>query len=303
MITFLNKYKAYTLGVYAFFILLHFVLKDHLFPLSILFYATPLVLTIGFGCTILWLYKKNRIALFLIIILQSCLVYYWLNHQYSIAITKTTSVESKSILFWNIAKNENGFPEDIILDKTTSEDIAILTFVEADNVSYKDFLNLKNLYNQYTFKKLKGNMLIGVKGSIESIMYKTEENKFKFNHIISEIDNKKTSILIVDVYANPFYSKEDALKSIITYANINKIDIIVGDFNTPYESIHFKNLHKTFTSFHSYGDSFTATWPFGIPLLELDQIWVDESVYPLNLKKYNFLFSDHQLLIANYLLK
>jgi hypothetical protein len=76
--------------------------------------------------------------------------------------------------------------------------------------------------------------------------------------------------------------------------------MVVGDFNIPFESIHFKDFKNNFISFHSFNNGFTATWPLGIPLLELDHFWVSKKHQPVRLYKKYYKASDHALLISEF---
>ena len=71
----IKKHKAYILGVYAFLILVHFVFKDYIFPISILFYASPLIMITALGLFVSWLYRKKRALAFTLIGLSSILFY------------------------------------------------------------------------------------------------------------------------------------------------------------------------------------------------------------------------------------
>ncbi|MGB6269558.1 MAG: endonuclease/exonuclease/phosphatase family protein, partial [Olleya sp.] len=79
------------------------------------------------------------------------------------------------------------------------------------------------------------------------------------------------------------------------------IDVVVGDFNTPYNSVHFDSYKNNLKSFHQFSRGTTATWAYGFPLLELDHIWLNQKLTPIQLKKFQYKISDHQLLIAKYL--
>ncbi|AUC83595.1 endonuclease/exonuclease/phosphatase family protein [Lacinutrix sp. Bg11-31] len=301
MITFLNKYKAYILGVYAFLLLIHFFLKDYIFPLSILFYATPIILIILYGIFTAVVFQKNKKHFYSLIVVLCFLTFHFFSKAYYLPKIRTNDVKNNSVLFWNIAKNKSGFPLDIISKKIEEFPINILTFVEADNISSEEFEVIRKKFKLYSFQKLKGNMIVGVKGSIKSVNYQTKKKRFKYNYITAVVNDKTIKLLIADVYASLFYSKAETLKTIIDFSETHEVDFILGDFNTPYESIHFNNYKNNYTSLRDYSDGFTATWPFGIPLLELDQIWVGKSIYASRLNKYNYSFSDHQLLIAEYL--
>ena len=144
-------------------------------------------------------------------------------------------------------------------------------------------------------------MFIGVKGTIKSTLHKYKKYRYDLNYIVATVNNIETRILITDVNASPSFNKKEPLLEILDYAKEKSVDFIVGDFNTPYESIHFSEYKESYSSFHGYGDGFSATWPHNIPLLELDQVWITKSLKPYCLKTTKYNVSDHKLLIAEYL--
>jgi len=299
---FIKKHKAYILGLYAFLLLVHFVLKDNIFPISTIFYAAPLILIIPFGLLVLWLYRKVKPILLLSIFIMPLLIYNWLDNNYFITITKTPLNNNQTILFWNVAKKQE-LQIKIITNKIETFDPNIIALVETKNLKDSEVDTLQNKFKNYQFKKVDGEMLIGIKGSINHVYYKYVEDSHKYNYIEITLDNIKRKLLIADISASPFINKEKPLTAILEFSEAQNIDFLIGDFNTPYESVHFKNYHKNFNSFHTYGNGFTATWPYGIPLLELDQIWLNKKHQPVILIKEQYSKSDHKLLVAEYDLK
>ncbi len=294
----LKHYKAYSLAMYVFLIFIHFILKDYLFPLSVIFYAAPLILIIILGFFVVFFFRKKKMISITVLILQLVMCYHWFNNYYFIQIPKTP-IQTESVLFWNVAKKQQLYTRPII-NTTKNHNSTIITLVEAINIKAQDLDSLKMRLPNYSFIKLKGDMFLGVKGSVDAVTYKYVDRRYKFNHIITTINNEERSILIVDIYASPFINKEQPIIEVLNYAKANTIDIIVGDFNTPYESIHFNNYVDSYSSFHGYGNGVSATWPHHIPLLELDQVWITKSLIPHSLKTYKYGVSDHKLLIANY---
>lgn len=53
-----------------------------------------------------------------------------------------------------------------------------------------------------------------------------------------------------------------------------RVTHFTGDFNTPRESSHFRQLRKPMThAFETAGRGLADTWPVPIPVLSLDHIW------------------------------
>jgi len=301
---FLKKHKAYILIVYAFLLFIHFILKDNIYPLSILFYAFPLIILIVIGLIISLLYIKRKIIFTILILFQLFLTINWFLNYHSYTEYPSTNIyKTSSILFWNVAKN-NKPPIEIIIKHIKEENISSFALVEAEYILPKEIKQFKEELPEYNFRKLKGNMIFGSVNQIKKNNYINEYKSYKFNYIETiKPNNKIEKILIVDIYANPFFNRKKPLSTTFNFIKENDIDIIIGDFNTPFESIHFSKYKSDLNGFHKLSKGFTATWAYGFPLLELDHVWTNKRHTPLNLKKINYSVSDHQLLIADYILK
>lgn len=283
---------------YAFLLLIHFILKDYFYPISIIFYAFPPTILILIGLWFCVINRKSKRILIMLVLLCSILTFSWFKNYYFINKPLLKGMTS-SILFWNVAKNKQ-FPLDIITEKVNVYKPTIIGLVEASHMTDSHKNKLIEKFPDYEFQILKGDMFIGIKGKINDIAYNSLDKSHKFNMINATINKKKISILLVDIYASPFINKKQPLNIINEYATKHQVEFIIGDFNTPYESVHFKEYFQNFQNFHQYSDGFTATWPYGIPLLELDQIFINKSMQPSSMTKFNYFVSDHQLLIGKF---
>lgn len=234
----------------------------------------------------------------MLVLLCTILTFSWFKNYYFINKPLLKGMHS-SILFWNVAKNKQ-FPLEIIVEKINTYKPKIIGLVEASHITESHKSQLRDKFPDYEFQILNGNMFIGIQGKIKDITYYSLEKSHKFNQIDATINKKNVSILLVDIYASPFINKKNPLNIINDYAINNHASFIIGDFNTPYESVHFKKYDDNYKNFHQYSDGFSATWPFGIPLLELDHIFISNSMYPISLNKFNYEVSDHQLLIGSF---
>ena len=88
-------------------------------------------------------------------------------------------------------------------------------------------------------------------------------------------------MLLVDISAQLNQSRRRPLLELAQLA-VKLSDrplIIMGDFNTPDDSILLEPLMAHFRlAMREQGTGFTATWPIPLPVLTLDQIWVNEFV-------------------------
>ncbi|WP_159021649.1 endonuclease/exonuclease/phosphatase family protein [Formosa sp. L2A11] len=307
MIKLLFKYKtkAYLLLWYAFLLLIHFVVKDRYQVFVFIFNAVSLLFIIVYGIIVaLCLYKHKALLISMLVINCVLGVYWYNNYHYNtedITITNA-SKDTHSILFWNISRPTN-LPLEDILKKMKAYHPEILVFVEAKNISDKDISTFKTHYPLYNIQQLEGEMMIAVKGEIDDIKFNKITRGSKNNLVAVTIEGKHYKILINDLFANPALSKKSEFKSIESSVKSEKIDFIVGDFNTPYESYFFNALKTDFESFHKYNNGFTATWPSVFPVLEIDHIWVSKTWKPLILHKEFNNSSDHGVLIGTFQIK
>jgi hypothetical protein len=277
----------------------YFFLKDTFYISGIIFYAFPLPIIIVLGVISSWLFFKKRVLVVIGYVFWVLISLFWFSNSFQSNNSSDNNKEGGSVLLWNIAKKDN-HPIDIISKNVKANNSNIIALVESMSINDSIFHSYKEKLPNYQFKSLKGKMLIGVKGTIDSIYFEYNKQNYQFNHLVLTIEQKKVSIMIVDVYASPFHFKKDALTSIKDYAIENDIDLIIGDFNTPFESIYFRSFEDSYKSFHKSSDGFTTTWPHGIPLYELDQIWINNDAQLIFLEKKYYKNSDHAMLIGYY---
>lgn len=291
-----QNYKAYLLVGYAFLLLIHFILKDRFFPLSIIFYGSPLIVIIGTTLFLVILFFRRKKYRYTLLAVSALLIFIWFNNYYYQ--TNTINQENTSkILYWNLAKKKQ-LPVSYILDKTNIYEPEILAFVEAPEKTLKNLGTLKNALPKYNFKILKGAMLVASKGEIKLIKLEYVDDSHKANLIEIKSNSKTIKFILTDLTANLLVNKKKPMTFISNFAKNEAVDFIAGDFNTPYESIYFNAFKNDFNSFHKYNNGSTATWPLGIPLLELDHIWLSKKHQPIQLHKFYSKASDHALLIA-----
>ena len=73
----------------------------------------------------------------------------------------------------------------------------------------------------------------------------------------------------------------------------------MGDMNTPARSIHLDTLRKTFrNTFEERGNGFYHSWPMPLPVLSLDQVWINKRIYVGSCELQWTLHSDHRPMVC-----
>ncbi|GAB1856076.1 hypothetical protein MHTCC0001_09110 [Flavobacteriaceae bacterium MHTCC 0001] len=231
--------------------------------------------------------KIERAAMFALALVCAAI---WLGRSYKFNNTKATAnTDTMEIVFWNAQHNKR------FLDafKVNSRIPDVLVMVEYDR---KKINKAIEKYPNYHFR-IANDESIGIFSKTPITV-----NSIKTHEDFSTVVNFKTNGLnfyAVDITASYLSFRKESLQ--FAYSHILKKDnsIVLGDFNTPIESYHFSFLKNNFTNaFNQKGNGFRETWPWNMPLLMLDHIWVSKDITILNTEKIHTLQSDHSLIRA-----
>lgn len=280
-------------------LIIHFILKDHFRFFQIPFYAFPLPILIMGGIIITILFFRPKAYFILFVCITLGLTGIWINNAYFFPKTVEIPRDATSVIFWNAA-NRATIHLDILSQNIRHIAPDIIALAETENASSQDIQQLSKAFPAYEFRILEGDMLIGIKGTIEKITYIIEEQNYDINFVEAQLKSGPILIAFTDTFQDPGMDKRKTLETVLQLVSERNSDLIVGDFNTPYESVHFRNYELDYTSFHNYGQGFSATWPFGIPLLEIDQIYVLKPIAPILLQKIYYDVSDHAMLVGHF---
>jgi endonuclease/exonuclease/phosphatase (EEP) superfamily protein YafD len=115
------------------------------------------------------------------------------------------------------------------------------------------------------------------------------------------VDGKEFTVIIADIASHLFLSRRRPLAELAQMAQerSDRPLVIVGDFNTPDDSIHFGPLREQCSSaFREHGSGYAPTWPMIYPVLTLDQIWTNSLATPSACEHFWSTSSDHRPVIV-----
>lgn len=285
---------------FLFLLFVHFFLKDHFHFFAAVFYAAPLPILGLAGSAVTLFYFLRPRKLFLPLLLATLAIWsYWVYSCYGSS-PGPIPPDAETVIFWNAGDGPQ-IPREIISENIRNHQPDIIALVETMNAQPEDVDYLTELFPDYEFKILEGFMMIGVKGKVIEVEYVQEKFSHEINFIQLELPSGPIQLALTDTWQKPTMDKQALLAKILDLLQSRGAELVVGDFNTPYESVHFKTFGQDYQSFHDVSVGFTATWPFGVPLLEIDQIFVNRQFKPLSLEKFYYMVSDHGLLVGKFL--
>jgi len=123
-------------------------------------------------------------------------------------------------------------------------------------------------------------------------------------HVRIDTDRGPLELCAVDMVSRPNFNRRPSLKKLADWvaARTNGLPLLmVGDFNTPHDSLAFGPLREHLG--HAYeqgGRLWPYSWPVPVPVFAIDHIWANDRVrindYFLKTTKY----SDHKRQIADF---
>ena len=263
---------------------IHFVIKERTFWSSLYFYAFPLpvIILVILAISIILTRRWRRYNL----IIATVLLVIWLSRSFKIHIPDNIKETDLEVVFWN-ASRENTF-ESVINESGDIPDVMVLVEFRKKNIE-----ELKKRYPEYYFYKSERELLVFSKTPIDTII----ENTSNYNTTVINFKTVGVNFYAVDATGSTDVPKEWGLTYINKSIKEKNTTIVLGDFNTPYESIHLKQLKKDFNqAFNNKGNGFRETWFYNIPLLSLDHIWVSKDLEILKTEKLYTTKSDHSML-------
>jgi endonuclease/exonuclease/phosphatase family metal-dependent hydrolase len=116
------------------------------------------------------------------------------------------------------------------------------------------------------------------------------------------IQGREVFVLMADFDAIVSLSRKPAFDRLLQILDeIGDVPLVVmGDFNTPSDSIYFLPLRARLRDvFETAGDGYSQTWPMPLPVLDLDHIWVSHHFEIVRAEHFTSFQSDHRGVTAD----
>ncbi|MDB6155712.1 MAG: hypothetical protein JWL90_4165 [Chthoniobacteraceae bacterium] len=276
-------------------------LRDRFHPFSLIYYTTPWpVIALGLGIMALHhgrLGHRHRVRRYLVLMIGALITWVALSWRSAPAANDAAKLR---VVLWNVARAETRFPK--IAAWLHKEDPDIIAIAEAESANPQSANRWRAEFSGYATRFSSGGMLCLVRGEIlESKSGELAHGSFYALHRV-RVRGRNVTVLQVDIYARPRSSRREPLSRLAELAKNHAGEnlVVLGDFNTPADSAHFDALRTGLSNcFETAGNGIAETWPFPVPLLSLDQIWVSHAMHPLHCTHGWIALSDHRPVIAD----
>lgn len=302
--TVLKLCRNFLSGLFICCLVIRFFVKDGIGAFAVLYYSTPLPILALFSFVlglIWWFSQRIRLAKCYFIFALGYLSI-WSYESFSLNSHAVTPSHVK-LFFWNAAHNKRASE---ITDYIHQFNADLIGVVEAGTKTKKVKSAWKNAFPNSNVELLAGEMALITRGEILSKETGSLGGCGRFNLLEVALNGERFHIVLVDIDGDPMQSRAPAFaalsKMIRAYSPANLI--VMGDFNTPLDSVLFESFrHELTHAFESGGVGFAETWPVPLPVLAIDHIWVSKKINVVNCNLNWSWFSDHRSIVANVALQ
>lgn len=278
-------------------VVLQATVRDRIrFPVAGLYYALPrpvvLFLAILAALTAAPGKQRRRLHAVVIALLSGWIA--WCDVGWHAA-DAPPSPNLQSVIFWNVGRN---LIDDVhVVDQFLDTEPAVIGLVETGELSDEWLTVWQARREGYDFFASHPGCLLIVRGDILQSGY--EQLGYNSHAVWMDAKWQDTVVraVVVDISANPWMSRRQPLQrlnELLTEWGDRPL-IVMGDFNTPTDSVWFGDLRQNFREvFETNGAGYVPTWPWPLPVLTLDQIWVNKAWGIFRSERLTTWRSDHR---------
>jgi endonuclease/exonuclease/phosphatase (EEP) superfamily protein YafD len=246
--------------------------RDSIAWLAPIFYGTPWLVIAG-SIAVLWVLSpklRRQLGLGFVGLLA-----WWLFQDFKIKQPPQSSAQVQHrVLFWNINRPEE-HPKQPLLEVIASEGPDVVAILETEGVLPHERQAYVAALPGWHILWLNHDMACFAKYPLKPLETPRLPNRAKAARVEVLGPKGAWELWIADLNASPRLSRFPPLETLHNSAKVSPKTIVVGDFNTPWDSKAFDPWRAHWQhGWEVAGQGFRQTWPHGLPVLALDHAWV-----------------------------
>lgn len=271
------RWPAVLVGFVLVAMLVRLTVKDRVPGIAALFYATPPVLLAAGALVVAagWARQGRRRPAGTALAFAAVLASWYGVTAFS---WRPQSPATRSLVLWNVAGRPAG--EELLRQQAD-----IICLVEAGRSRDEELAGYERCFPGKGLGLLARGRIGGVR--LESL---------GTGGRAAVVELEGLTVVIVDIEPSPLMARAEPLERLATLlAELRGPVIVAGDFNTPRDSALLAPLRARFVhAFEEVGRGLDATWPWPLPVLSIDQIWVNAGVRAAACRHGGGPASDHR---------
>lgn len=287
------------LGVISIGVLLHLTIRDAWeWPTSTLYYGLPRPLLAIGGWLAAGLARRLSRREFVVSLMTAVLLSGWVGYR-DVRWTSPTATVSEArplrVLVWNAAHLSRS--RAVVAAAIQKWDADLIGIVEAGRTEKRDLEEWRHLLPGYEIASPQCQALILARGPIQLHDRVSLGDDSSAMPATVTVNGETLDIVLVDLLSNVYLGRTEPVQNLVRLLDESprRPQIVMGDFNTPPESFAFTPLRRHYRdAFDTAGVGYRPTWPFPIPLLKLDYVWLGSQVVAERCEHLPTTLSDHK---------
>ncbi len=288
-------------ALFASGLVVRLTVRDRYDALAPVFYATPwpvlafLAAVVG-ACAVAWATRRFLVATSFVLVVAGCLVC-WIEESWYQNVPLSIAPDFR-VAFWNAEHPKRRLPE--VIETVKGFDGDIIGIVETESTDPADVERWRAAFPGYWMQTLPGHMLFLTRGKVLAREHGDLDGAGRYNLVKLRIAQRIIYVLFVDLNAAPHRSRRPAFARISEILNAHRGAevIMMGDFNTPRDSVYFSEIRASMDhAFEVAGQGMSETWPVPVPVLSLDHIWATRGIQVTRCTQ-DWALSDHRPVVA-----
>jgi endonuclease/exonuclease/phosphatase (EEP) superfamily protein YafD len=203
-----------------------------------------------------------------------------------------------AVCMWNVSRGWAGWDDIIAVLADDGADVVGLVDATMDEAGAAA---LRAAMPEHTLIRADHGLAALVRGECGQPLVIPLGERSRCMRLDVRVNGLDLAVLLVDIDSNPLAQRGEPLRSLhkIAAGISDRPVVIMGDFNTPGDSVHFDDWRK---QYHNAGGAFgcgwKATWPVFAPILQIDHIWLSNSLEAQRCRAGWSFQSDHRRLMA-----
>ncbi len=292
------------LGVAAAAVLVRLTLRDRVPGVSTFFYATPLAVVTGL-CLLAGLaffmqrrrvHGRAALALGLLALLWwACASLRW---------TEATPAAPGAVrmLFWNAFRGKAGW--EMAARRIPFADLDLVALVEAGKPTSERLRFWASHASGMVVRGFPNHTWLMARGPIEKIVVAPRYRSWRIHVARVALSQGAVTVVIVDLPSALWRSRKPAFQALYrvldALPSLERV-MVVGDFNTPRESVFMEPIRRQFShAFETAGRGLIDTWPVLLPCLSIDHVWLGPGLEARRCEHRSTLASDHRQVYVEF---
>jgi endonuclease/exonuclease/phosphatase (EEP) superfamily protein YafD len=146
-----------------------------------------------------------------------------------------------------------------------------------------------------------GGLAILTRGDLRRVSSRRLDGISRYAEAEIDLEGRLVRVILVDLDASPRFDRKRLIGAVFRAAEAQPDvpTIVMGDFNTPIDSLWFERVRKRYRHvFEEAGSGMLVTWPMPLPLVAIDHVWVSDGIVPTCADLESHSMSDHRLMSA-----